>query len=96
MEPKRCSKHNADQTMLNENEESNITKPSELKHYCKLTIAQPMNNDDEEMLPVSSQIESSSKVNPKAAATSIVVSHKPHTWRWRIKEPPKRGSIQRR
>ena len=79
MEPKRCSKHNADQTMRNENEESNITKPSELKHYCKQTTAQPMNNDDEEMLAVSSEIESSSKVNPKAAATSIVVSHKPHT-----------------
>ena len=72
MEPKRCSKHNADQTMRTENEESNITKPSELKHYCKQTTAQPMNNDDEEMLAVSSEIESSSKVNPKAAANQLL------------------------
>ena len=90
--PKRHSKHNADRTMPNENEESNITKPAQLKCCCKQTIAQPMNNDGQEMHAVSSEIESSSKVNTKAAATSKVVSDKPHKWRWRIKKPPTRDT----
>ena len=91
--PKRHSKHNADRTMPNENEESNITKPAQLKCCCKQTIAQPMNNDGQEMHAVSSEIESSSKVNTKAAATSKVVSDKPHKWRWRIKKPSKRDTV---
>ena len=33
---------------------------------------------------VPSEIDSSSKVNTKAAATFKVVSDKPHTYRWRI------------
>ena len=86
MEPKCHSKHNADRTMFNENEESNITKPSELKRSSKQTT------DDQEMHVVSYEIDSSSKVNTKAAATSKVVSDKPHTWHWRIKEPPKRDA----
>ena len=62
MTPKRRSKHNADGTMSSENEESNITKPSELKHCCKQTTVEPMDNDDQEMHAVSSEIDSSSKV----------------------------------
>lgn len=51
-----------------------------------------MDNDDQEIHAVSSEIDSSSKVNTKAAATSEVVSNKLHTWRWRIKELPKRDT----
>ena len=46
MERKRRSKHNANLTTPNENEESNIIKPSELKRSCKQTTVQPMDNDD--------------------------------------------------
>ena len=91
--PKRHSKHNADRTMPNENEESNITKPAQLKCCCKQTTAQPMDNHGQEMHAVSSEIESSSKVNSKATATSKVVSDKPHKWRWRLKKQPKRDPV---
>ena len=45
------------------------------------TTAQPMDHDDQEMHAVSSEIDYSSKVNNKAAATSKVVSDKLHTLR---------------
>ena len=92
MVPKRCSKHNAGQTMPNENEESNISKPAQLKSCCKQTTAQPIDNDDQEMHAVSSEIDFPSKVSAKAAAASKVVSDKPHKWRWRIKKPPTRDT----
>ena len=92
MEPKHRSKCDADPTMPNENQESNITKPSELKRCCKQTTTQPMNSDDQEMHAVSYEIYSP-KINTKAAATSKIVSNKPDTWRWRIKDPPKRDTV---
>ena len=93
MVPKRPSKHNADRTMPSENEESNITKPSQLICCCKQITAQPMDSHGQEMHSVSSEIESSSKVNSKATASCKVVSDKPHKWRWRLKKPPKRDPV---
>ena len=42
---------------------------------------------------VSFEIDLSFNVNTKATAISKVVSDKPHTWRWRIKETPKRDTV---
>ena len=93
MAPKRRTKHNADRTMTNENGESSITKPSELKCCFRQTTVQLMNNDDQEMHAVTSEIGSSSKANAKTATTSKVVSDKPRTLHWMIKEPPKRDKV---
>ena len=94
MEPKCLNKHNADQAM-----------PKwkwRIKH-CKTIWAELLQQTDHcstygqwwprIIYAVSSEIDSSSKVSTKRAATSKVFSDESHACCWRIKEPPKRDKV---
>ena len=74
-ESKRRTKHNADRSIPNENKESNSTKPSELKRCCKQRAVQPMDNDDQEMHALPSEIDSTLRQQQHLKLSAVNLIH---------------------